>query len=143
MEDINGKKIYLRKTEEKILTAWKENKSKRISIRDDIRAGDLAKIYTLWNTNLVSETLEGHEVRINITGNDDMDDRYYRYGRQKDVIMTQTTKSRLDAFLLYYGFDKLEVHSSKKEWCVRHKGKGLSTDSWYRLDFATKELIKC
>lgn len=143
MESIDGKKIYLKTVEEKILTAWLENKSKRISVRDGIRVGDLTKIYTLWNTNLVSETVESHEVRIHITGNDDMDDRYYRYGRPKDVIMTQTTKSRLNAFLLYYGFERLEVHSSKKEWCVRHKGKELSIDSWYKLDFDTKTLVKC
>lgn len=143
MEDIHGKKIYIRKTEEKILRLWKEGISRKITGRDVLACGDAGKIYRLWNTDLVAENLETGEIKINVTGNDGMVDVYYRYGRQKDVIMTQTTKRRLNAFLAYYGFDTLEVHSSMKEWCVRHNGKELSIDSWYRLDFATKELVKC
>ena len=71
-----------------------------------------------------------------------MSDIYFRYGRRNDVIMTQTTKNRLNAFLDYYGFDRLEVHNSQKEFCVKHHGKALkvSSDSWYKLDFDTKEL---
>ena len=74
-----------------------------------------------------------------------MSDIYFRYGRRNDVIMTQTTKNRLNAFLDYYGFDRLEVHNSQKEICVKYHGKALkvSSSSWYKLDFDTKELIKC
>ena len=122
-----------------------ENKSAKISKRDIVNTEDTEKLYTLWNTDLVSENLETGEVKINITGNDDMVDLYYRYGRIKDVIMTQTTKKRLNAFLDYYGFDSLEVHNSMKEFCVKYHGKELkvSSDSWYKLDFTTKELLKC
>lgn len=145
VSNITGKRVLCRETEEKILTAWSENKSAKISIRDMVNAGDTKKIYTLWNTDLVSENLETGEVKINITGNDDMVDIYYRQGRTKDVIMTQTTKSRLNLFLDYYDFDRLEVHNSMKEVCVKYHGKELkvSSNSWYKLDFTTKELVKC
>ena len=145
ISNITGKRVNCNKTEAKILAVWSENKSAKISKRDIVNAGDTEKLYTLWNTDLVSENLETGEVKINITGNDDMVDSYYRYGRIKDVIMTQTTKNRLNAFLDYYGFDSLEVHNSKKEVCVKYHGKELkvSSESWYRLDFTTKELVKC
>ena len=145
ISSITGKRVCCRETEEKILTAWSENKSAKISKRDCVNTGDAEKIYTLWNTDLVCENLETGEVKINITGNDDMVDLYYRQGRIKDVIMTQTTKRRLNAFLDYYGFDSLEVHNSMKEVCVKYHGKELKVDtySWYRLDFTTKELVKC
>ena len=141
----SDEKIYCSAVVNKILTTWSENKSIKISQRDCVIVGPAEKIYKLWNTNLVSENLETREVKINITGNDDMSDIYFRYDRRNDVIMTQTTKNRLNAFLDYYGFDRLEVHNSLKEFCVKHHGKALkvSSDSWYKLDFDTKELIEC
>ena len=143
--NFTNEKIYCRVVVNKILTTWSENKSLKISQRDSVIVEPDEKIYKLWNTNLVTENLKTGEVKINITGNDDMSDRYFRYGRRNDVIMTQTTKNRLNAFLDYYGFDKLEVHNSQKEFCVKYHGKELkiSSDSWYKLDFDTKELIKC
>ena len=129
----------------KILTAWSENKPLKISQRDSVIVEPDEKRYKLWNTNLVCENLETGEVKINITGNDDMSDIYFRYVRRNNVIMTQTTKNRLNTFLDYYGFDRLEVHNSQKEFCVKYHGKALkvSSDSWYKLDFDTKELIEC
>ena len=145
ISNITEKSVECRATEEKILNAWMEGKKARISKRDIVFCGDSEKIYKLWNTELVHEDLETKEVKINISDNDDMSDCYFRYGRMKDVIMTQTTKTRLNVFLHYYGFDYLEVHNSKKEFCVKYHGKVLkvSSDSWYRLDFTTKELVKC
>ena len=145
ISNITGKRVCCNTTEEKILTTWSENKSAKISKRDIVNADDTEKLYALWNTDLVSENLETGEVKINITGNDDMVDLYCRQGRIKDVIMTQTTKRRLNAFLDYYGFDRLEVHNSMKEVCAKFHGKELkvSSDSWYKLDFTTKELVKC
>ena len=143
--NFTNEKIYCSVVVSKILTTWSENKSLKISQRDSVIVKPAKKIYKLWNTNLVSENLETREVKINITGNDDMSDIYFRYGGRNDVIMTQTTKNRLNAFLDYYGFDRLEVHNSQKEFCVKYHGKALkvSSDSWYKLDFDTKELIKC
>ena len=145
ISNITKKSVRCRATEEKILTAWSENKRAKISKRDYVKVEDTEKLYTLWNTDLVSENLETGEVKINITGNNDMSDSYYRYGRMNQVIMTQTTKNRLNAFLKYYGFNSLEVHNSMKEVCVKYHGKELkvSSDSWYKLDFTTKELVKC
>ena len=144
--NFTNEKIYCSAVVKILLTTWSENKSIKISQRDSvIVTGPVEKIYKLWNTNLVTENLETGEVKINITDNDDMSDIYFRYGRRNDVIMTQTTKNRLNAFLDYYGFDRLEVHNSQKEFCVKYHGKALkvSSDSWYKLDFDTKELIKC
>ena len=144
--NFTNEKIYCSAVVKILLTTWSENKSIKISQRDSvIVTGPVEKIYKLWNTNLVTENLETREVKINITGNDDMSNIYFRYGRRNDVIMTQTTKNRLNAFLDYYGFDRLEVHNSQKEFCVKYHGKALkvSSDSWYKLDFDTKELIKC
>ena len=145
ISSITGKRVWCNTTEEKILTAWSKNKSAKISKRDCVNAVDAVKIYTLWNTDIVCENMETGEVKINITGNDDMVDLYYCHGRVNDVIMTQTTKRRLNAFLNYYGFDSLEVHNSMKEVCVKYHGKELKVDSnsWYKLDFTTKELVKC
>lgn len=145
ISNITKKHVACRVTEEKILNAWMEGKKAKISKRDIVFCGDSEKIYKLWNTELVYENLETKEVKINISSNDDMSDCYFRYGRMNDVIMTQTTKNRLNSFLNYYGFDSLEVHNSMKEVCVKYHGKALkvSSDSWYRLDFATKELVKC
>ena len=145
ISNFTGIRVWCNTTEEKILTIWSENKSAKISKRDIVNTVDAEKIYTLWNTDLVSENLETGEVKINITGNNDMSDSYYRYGRMNQVIMTQTTKNRLNAFLKYYGFDRLEVHNSMKEVCVKYHGNVLKVDSysWYKLDFTTKELVKC
>lgn len=145
ISNITNERVECRATEEKILNAWMEGKKARISKRDLVIREDYAKLYKLWNTNLVYENLETKEVKINISSNDDMVDCYFRYGRMNDVIMTQTTKNRLNAFLHYYGFASLEVHNSMKEFCVKYNGKVLkvSPDSWYRLDFTTKELVKC
>ena len=145
ISNITGRRVRRNTTEEKILAVWSVNKSAKISKRDWVNAVDTEKLYTLWNTDLVSENMETGEVKINITGNDDMVDLYYRHYRMNDVIMTQTTKNRLNAFLDYYGFDSLEVHNSKKEVCVKYHGKELKVDSysWYKLDFTTKELVKC
>ena len=93
ISNITKKSVRCRATEEKILTAWSENKRAKISKRDYVKTDETEKLYTLWNTDLVSENLETGEVKINITGNDDMSDSYYRYGRMNQVIMTQTTKT--------------------------------------------------
>ena len=145
ISNITKERVWCRTTEEKILKAWMEGRKAKISKRDVVICGDSGKIYKLWNTELVSENLETKEVKINISGNDDMNYQYYRYGRMNDVIITQTTKSRLNTFLDYYGFDSLEVHNSMKEFCVKYRGKELevASDSWYKLDFTTKELVKC
>lgn len=145
ISDITKKHVYCSTTEGKILTAWRESRKAKISIRDLVNSIDTKRVYMLWNTDLVTEDTCTREVRVNISGNSDMDCVYYRYGRMNDVIMTQTTKNRLNAFLDYYGFDHLEVHNSMKEFCVKYHGKELevSSYSWYRLDFTTKELVKC
>ena len=145
MTDIKGKTIYMRKAEENVLNAFISSKKsdRQLTIRDHVCVRmDNSAYYKLWNTELVRRLTDGR-VWIYITDNSDMDFQYYRnYDRPHEVAMTQTTRARLDAFLNYYGFNRLEVHSSKKLFGVWHNGKKLENDSWYELDFTSRELVK-
>lgn len=141
--------VWCRKTEEKILEAWESSKKtkKKISIRDTVTIhADLLHVYTLWNTELVRAHYYDDYVEIYIASNMEERDRYWQPNgfstwQPREYIISNTTKSRLNTFLDYYGFNALEVHSSKKDWSVKHNGKELKLDSWYRLDFKTKELV--
>lgn len=141
----DGQRVWCRTTEEKILLAMENDyeSHKKISIRDTVIVkGDLSKEYILWNTPLVRTSWKDN-VYIYIASNTEESYRYYRnYAPARDYIISNTTKSRLNAFLSYYDMDSLEIHSSKKEWSVKYHGKELALDSWYKLDFKTKELIK-
>ena len=139
----NNGKLYCKTIEERILDSWEDNKKhdSKLTARDFLVVRlDGSKYYRLWNTELIRCSCTG-DIFINITGNDDMDYKYYRYGRTKDVIITQTTKNRLNLFLKYYGFDSLEAHSSMKEWSVKYNGEELKVNNWYKLDFENKKLV--
>ena len=143
MNNINGGRVWCRTTEEKIIEAFLNGVSKKISIRDSIIAPIHLnkKVYRLWNTDLVKKLND--DVFIYIATNQEEIDRYcshWNYQR-RDYIISNTTKSRLNAFLSYYDFGSLEVHSSMKDWSVKFKGKELKLDSWYKLDFEKKELV--
>lgn len=146
MNCINGKTLYCRDADENVVNVFIGSKKadRKLSVRDHVivRADNSAS-YTLWNTELVRRLTDGR-IWIYITDNSDMDNVYYKgfYGRLKDVAMTQTTKNRLNCFLQYYGFNSLEVHSSKKLFGVWHNGKELENNTWYGLDFASHELVK-
>lgn len=146
MTDFEGKTIYCKVAEEKILNAWKDRKNKKISIRDSVKIGaDDSIRYRLWNTDLVIKFKNDDNIYINISGNMEERDRFYHYNgfwQPKDYIISNTTKSRLNAFLNYYGFNSLEVHSSMKDWSVKYDGEKLEVDSMYKLDFINKKLIK-
>ena len=148
MTDINGKAIYMREADFKVLHAFISGQTypglvKKVSVRDKVVIRrDNSAYYQLWNTELVRRLTSG-KIWIHITDNSDMDYVYYRHcGRRKEVAMTQTTKTRLNAFLVYYGFNALEVHSSKKLFGVWHNGKELENNAWYELDFTSHELVK-
>ena len=146
MNCINGKTLYCRDAEENVISVFIGSKKtdRKLSVRDRVivRADNSAS-YTLWNTELVRRLTDGR-IWIYITDNSDMDYVFYHgwHGRPKAVAMTQTTKNRLNCFLQYYGFNPLEVHSSKKLFGVWHNGRELENDSWYELDFTSHELVK-
>lgn len=152
IKGIDGQTVYCRTTEEKILRAWESLEERKISIRDSVRNNSIAysqhkiaMIYRLWNTNLVERFDD--DVYIHIMSNMEERDRYwhpnpYNSWQPRDYIISNTTKSRLNTFLNYYGFSSLEVHSSMKEWCVKYNGEELEVDKWYKLDFASKKLVK-
>lgn len=143
MNSINGKRFYCGAIEERILTSWQNdvNHDSKLSIRDHVTVSiDGTKNYRLWDTDLIRCSTSG-DVYINVTGNSDMEGNYYRYGRMKEVIMTRTTKNRLDAFLNYYGFDSLKVRSSRKDWSIKYDGEKLEVDNWYKLDLENKKLV--
>lgn len=144
MNSINGKRFYCSTIEERILTRWQDDikQDSKLSVRDKVAVSiDGTKTYRLWNTDLVRCSTSG-DVYINVTGNSDMDGNYYRYGREKEVIMTKTTKNRLNAFLNYYGFDSLKVRSGRKDWSIKYNGEKLEVDNWYKLNFENNRLLK-
>ena len=145
MNSINGKNFYCRVIEERILTRWQDGmkQDSELSVRDKVAVSiDGTKTYRLWNTDLVRCSPSG-DVYINVTGNSDMEDNYYRwYRRPEEVIMTRTTKNRLNAFLHYYGFDSLKVRSRKKDWSIKYNGEKLEVDNWYKLDLENNRLLK-
>ena len=143
--EINGKEIYCRDVDAKVLMAFItcETSDRKISVRDHVKIRmDGSASYKLWNTELVRRNTDG-SIWVYITDNSDMENVYYGVrGRARPVAMTQTTKNRLDAFLGYYGFDSLEVHSSKKVFGVWHKGIELKNNTWYLLDKESKNLVE-
>ena len=147
MTNINGNTMYCRDADIKVVDAFINGKytsrEKYVSKRDTVFIHmDGAKRYSLWNTTLVRKLTDGR-IWIYITDNSDMDYVYYHnYGRRQDPAMTQTTRNRLNAFLNYYGFEGLEVHSSKKLFGVWHNGRELENNTRYELDMDKKELVK-
>ena len=149
MNNVYGNKIYLRSTEEKILETWENlalGKMKRISVRDSVIFKENGIIeYILWNTTLVKADRDRKNVYIYIASNMEEQHRYYsgyNYYPRREYIISNTTKSRLNVFLDYYGFNGLEAHSSMKDWSVKHNGEKLEIDTWYKLDLNNKRLIK-
>lgn len=149
MLGINGQRVWCRTTEEKILQAWEDlaiGHCKKISIRDSLAFTENGIInYVLWNTTLVKADKDRKNVYIYIASNMEERDRYfipnpYSSWTPRDYIISNTTKSRLNTFLSYYDMGSLEVHSSVKDWSVKHNGKELKIDSWYKLSLKTKEL---
>lgn len=145
MNCINGKTLYCRDADARCVSDFQRTDKhvSHLSKRDMVICHlDTTAYYRLWNTDLVRRNVN-NQVWIYITDNSDMDDMYYRnYGRRRDMAMTQTTKNRLNAFLSYYGFNTLEVHSSQKLYGVWYNKKELENNTWYMLDFASKELVK-
>jgi hypothetical protein len=150
MNNIEGNKIYCRSTEEKILETWEAlalGKMKKISIRDSVIFHESNFIeYILWNTSLVKADKDRKNVYIFIASNMEERDRYWKPNgfsvwQPREYIISNTTKSRLNAFLDYYGLNSLEVHSSMKEWSVKYNGEELKVDSWYKLDLKNKKLL--
>lgn len=145
----NNQRVWCRSTEEKILEAFCNGVSKKISIRDRIENKSDSVFnkteYILWNTTLVKKFED--DIYIYIASNMEERDRYWQPNgfstwQPRDYIISNTTKSRLNAFLSYYGFNSLEVHSSMKDWSVKYNGEKLDVDCWYKLDLENKRLIK-
>ena len=150
MNNIEGKRLWCRATEEKIIKAWIEQRNAKLSVRDRVLNQSIGftnhkvvMMYRLWNTNLVERFDD--DIYIHISGNMEERERYYNFNgfwQPKEYIISNTTKSRLNAFLDYYGFNTLEVHSSMKDWSVKYNGELLEVDKWYKLDFTSKKLVK-
>lgn len=145
----NNQRVHCRTTEEKILEAFSIGVNKKISIRDRIENKSDSVFnkteYILWNTTLVKKFED--DIYIYIASNMEERDRYwqpnpYNTWQPRDYIISNTTKSRLNAFLDYYGLDSLEVHSSMKDWSVKYNGEKLDVDCWYKLDLTNKRLVK-
>lgn len=129
-------------TEEKIIQAWQKKDIgvtnigyKDGSYRDSIhKYMDGTKKYFLWDTCLFWKDCVGN-LFINLSSEQDAGS-YYQYGRIKDVVITVTTKNRLNMFLSLYGFSCLKQKNKK----IYYNDSVLEVDKIYRLNTENKTL---
>lgn len=71
MTDINGKAMYCRTTEEKIVRAFLDEVNRKISMRDSIiNKSDSVfnhTVYRLWNTDLVKDSKGKYGFTLQVT----------------------------------------------------------------------------
>lgn len=129
-------------TEEKIIKAWQKEDVgitnigyKYGSYRDSIQnyKGGIKK-YFLWDTCIFWKDSKDN-LFIKLSSEQDAGN-YYQWGRLKDVVITVTTKNRLNMFLILYGFSCLKQKNKKIYYndCI------LEVDKIYRLNTENKTL---
>ena len=129
-------------TEGKIIQAWQKKDIgitnigyKDGSYRDSIhRYRDGIKKYFLWDTCIFWQDHVGN-LFIKLSSEQDAGN-YYQYGRMKDVVITNTTKNRLNMFLILYGFSTLKQKNKK----IYYNDSILEVDKIYRLNTENKIL---
>lgn len=127
--------------EKKILDVFFNGHKKEynLSIRDKVIVRlDGSASYYLWYTELVRKDCCGN-IYIFPSSSTSEDCQYYRYGRDNNPPVSQTTRSRLNAFvrklLKTGGF-------YQKNWEFYFGNCKIETDSWYKLDRENKRLVK-
>lgn len=129
--------------EEKILDVFFNGDKKApvyvLSKRDMVKKyADGGASYYLWNTELVRKDRNGNIFMFPSSSTSE-DCQYYRYGRNNCPPVSQTTRSRLNAFTLELlktcGF-------CQKNWELYFGAEKIETDSWYKLDRENKRLVK-
>lgn len=129
-------------TEEKIIKAWQKEDIgvtnigyKDGSYRDSVQNYKCGiKKYFLWDTCIFWKDSKDN-LFIKLSSEQDAGD-YYQWGRPQEVIITNTTKNRLNMFLSLYGFSTLKQKNKK----IYYKDCILPVDKIYRLNMENKTL---
>lgn len=129
--------------EEKILDVFFNEDKKAsfyvLSKRDMVRKyADGGASYFLWNTELVRKDGKGN-IYLFPSSSTSEDYQYYRYGRNNYPPVSNTTRSRLNAFI----WELLKTCGfHQKNWELYFCNRKIETDSWYKLDRENKRLVK-
>ena len=127
--------------EEKILDVFfngVSGKSYNLSRRDRVLVREDSTSYYLWSTELVRKDSNGN-IFLFPSSSTSEDYQYYKYGRDNFPPISNTTRSRLNAFIW-----KLLKNGgfSQKNWELYFGNKKVETDVWYKLDRENKTLVK-
>lgn len=94
--------------------------------------------YYLWDTELVRKD-SNENIYIFPSSSTSEDYRYYRYGRDNFPPISNTTRSRLNAFI----WELLKTGGfCQKNWELYFGNHKIETDVWYKLDRQNKKLVK-
>ena len=132
----------MRKIEETILEVFFSTDKKApvyvLSKRDVVKKYvDGGASYYLWDTELARKDSNGN-IYIFPSSSTSEDYQFYRYGRNNNPPISNTTRSRLDAFI----WDFLKVgFFYQKNWELYFGNEKVETDVWYQLDRQNKKLI--
>ncbi len=131
-----------RAIEEKILDVFfngVSGKSYNLSRRDRVeKFPDGKTSYFLWDTELVRRDSNGN-IFLFPSSSTSEDYQYYRYGRNNNPPISNTTRSRLNAFI----WELLKTGGfSQKNWELYFGNRKIETDSWYKLDRENKRLVE-
>jgi hypothetical protein len=133
----------MKKIEEKILEVFFSRDKKApvyvLNKRDMVKKYvDGGASYYLWNTELVRKDKQGN-IKIFPSSSTSEDYQYYRYGRNDYPPISQTTRSRLNAFI----WEVLNTSGFyQKNWELYFGAEKIETDVWYKLDRENKKLVK-
>lgn len=128
--------------EEKILDVFFSGDKKApvyvLSKRDVVKKYvDGGASYYLWDTELVRKDSNGN-IYLFPSSSTSEDYQYYKYGRNNNPPISNTTRSRLNAFI----WELLKTGGfSQKNWELYFGNKKVETDVWYQLDRENKKLI--
>ena len=127
--------------EEKILDVFfngVSGKSYNLSRRDRVEVKEDSTSYFLWDTELVRKDSNGN-IYLFPSSSTSEDYQYYRYGRENNPPISNTTRSRLNAFI----WELLKTGGFyQKNWELYFRNKKIETDSWYKLDRENKRLVE-
>lgn len=94
--------------------------------------------YYLWDTELVRKDKNGN-IFLFPSSSTSEDYQYYRYGRDNNPPISNTTRSRLNAFI----WELLKTGGfSQKNWELYFGNRKIKIDSWYKLDRENKRLVE-
>ena len=94
--------------------------------------------YFLWDTELVRKDSKGN-IFLFPSSSTSEDYQYYRYGRDNNPPISNTTRSRLNAFI----WELLKTGGFyQKNWELYFGNSKIETDIWYQLDRQNKKLVK-